>query len=245
MRKPWLLLVAAGVIGCGGGQGAGSTSPPDMTPVSTSIVGQHGRVVDYFNLTPLAGFTVTDGANSATTDADGVFVLPAPMDTPLAPTVTGPSYSTLQLAAAHAAADDMDLGPITIPSSATFGTELSVLGADQSKALVQVIIIPTGACTSLAGGTLTVQSPSDASVAYFSPSGFPVADMFYDVMSHRPSAVLFNVEPGADIEVEMNHPTCKLAPKGTAYNGAIYDGVATTVATEPGDHNEALVLLAE
>lgn len=245
MRKPLWLLVAAGVVGCGGGQGTGTTGAPDMTPANTSIVGQHGRVVDYFNLTPLAGFTVTDGANNTTTDADGQFVLPAPMDTSLAPTVTGPSYSMLQLAGAHASADDVDLGPITIPSSATYGTELSVIAADTSKALVQVIIIPTGACTSIAGGTLTVQSPAGASVAYFSPSGFPVADVFYDVVSHRPSAVLFNLEPGADIEVEMNHPTCKLAPKGTSYDGAIYDGVARTVAAEPGDNNAALVLLAQ
>ena len=245
MRKPLSLLVAATLIGCGGSQPNTSMSPPDMTPASTAIVGQHGRVVDYFNLTPLAGFTVTDGNNTTMTDSDGQFVLPAPMDTALAPTVTGPSYSMLSLAAAHATDTDVDLGPITIPSSATFGTELSVIGADTSKALVQVIIIPTGSCTSLAGGTLTVQSPAGASVAYFSTSGFPVAAAFSDVMSHRPSAVLFNLEPGADIEVEMSHPTCKLAPKGTAYNGAVYDGVAKTVAAEPGDNNEALVLLAQ
>jgi len=244
MEKPFLLVVVAGVIGCGGGtSNTTMTTPPDMA--DTSIVGQHGQVVDYFNLTPLAGFTVTDGNNTTTTGADGTFLLPAPMGTVLAPVVTGPSYSTLTLAKAHATATDVDLGPIVIPSSATYSTELSILGADTTKALVQIVIIPTGACTSVAGGSLTVTNPANASVAYFSPSGFPVATQFYDTMDHRPVAVVFNIEPGSELEVEMSHPTCKLSPKGTAYNGAVYDGVAQTVAAEPGDHNGVLVLLAE
>jgi hypothetical protein len=245
MSKPSLLLVAACVLGCGGGHGTTPTTGPDMTPATTTITGQHGRVVDYFNLTPLAGFTVTDGANTTMTDADGQFVLPAPMGTSLAPIVTGPSYSTLQLATAHAADTEVDLGPITIPSSATYGTELSIIAADTTKALVQVVIIPTGACTSVAGGTLSVTKPAGASVAYFSPSGFPLATQFYDVMSDRPSAVVFNLEPGAELEVQMSHPTCTLAPKGTAYKGTVYDGVATTLPAEPGDHNAVLVLLAQ
>jgi hypothetical protein len=247
MEKPLFVLILAGVTGCGGGGTGtgGNMAAPDMTPAS--IVGQHGRVVDYFNLTPLVGFTVSDGTNTATTDADGQFLLPAPMGATLAQTVTGPSYSTLHLPQGHAVGSDVDLGPIVIPSSATFNTELSLLSADMTKALVQVVIIPTGACTSVAGGTLTVVKPAGASIAYFSPSGFPGATQMYDnaAMSHRPAAVVFNLEPGAELEIQMSHPTCTLAPSGTAYNGAAYDGLAPTVAAEPGDNNSAVVLLAQ
>ncbi|HEX6837344.1 MAG TPA: hypothetical protein VF334_12270, partial [Polyangia bacterium] len=195
-------------------------------------------------LTPLAGFSVTDGNNTTTTDANGEFVLPAPMDVELAPIVTGPKYSTLQLARVKAAAADVELGPITIPSSSTFMSEMSIINADQSKALVQVVIIPTGACTSVAGGTLTVTSPPGAAVAYFSASGFPVGMQMVDTMQHRPSAVVYNIEPGATLEVTMSHPTCKLAPAGTAFDGAVYAGVKVS-PTEPGDNNSAMVLLAE
>ncbi|HEX6838299.1 MAG TPA: hypothetical protein VF334_17100, partial [Polyangia bacterium] len=161
MTKPLFLVMAVAVTGCGAGHGTG---PADLAPAvpDGGIVGQHGRVIDYFNLTPLAGFTVTDGANSTTTDANGEFLLPAPMDTDLAPTVSGPSYSTLELAKIQASATDVSLGDVPIPSSATFLSELSLTSADPSKALVQVIIVPTGNCTSVAGGTITVTSPADA-----------------------------------------------------------------------------------
>ena len=244
MRNPLFALVAVGLVGCGGT--SASKMSPDMTPASDpGVVGQHGRVIDYFNLTPLAGFTVTDGANTTTTDSDGGFVLPAPTGATLAPTVTGPSYSTLQLAKAQAMGTDVDLGAVPIPSTATFMTELSVIGADTSKALVQVIIVPTGSCTSVAGGTVTLNSPKSASLAYFSPSGFPVATQIYDTVQNRPSVVLFNLEPDATIDLTLVHPTCKLAPAGTVYKGAVYDGVSQLLPSEPGDNNSTLVLLAQ
>jgi len=244
MRTLSFLLVAAGAIGCGGT--SASNLSPDMTPASDAgVVGEHGRVVDYFNLTPLAGFTVTDGTNTTTTDSDGRWVLPAPMGVVLAPVVTGPSYSTLQLGKAQAMADDVNVGAIPIPSTATFMTELTVTGADPSKALVQVIIAPTGACTSVAGGTLTIKSPTSASLAYFSPSGFPGATAISDTVQNRPAAVLFNLDTDATIELELEHPTCKLAPAGTVYNGAVFDGVGKLSPSEPGDNNSTLLLVAQ
>ncbi len=167
------------------------------------------------------------------------------MDVALAPTVTGPSYSMVQLAKAQAAGTDVDLGPIAIPSTASFATELSLLTADQTKALVQVIIIPTGSCTSVAGGTLTVTSPADASVAYFSASGLPVDIKFNDTTAHRPSAVVYNLDPSATLAVTMNHPTCKLSATGAVFDGAAYEGVAKLTPVEPGDNCSVLVLLAE
>lgn len=246
MTKPHLLLVAVGLFGCGGGNGT-TSSTPDLAPPASDAgtVGQHGQVIDYFNLTPLAGFTVTDGNNSTTTDANGEWVLPAPMDVDLAPVVTGPKYSTLHLATVRAASADVALGPITIPSSSTFMSEMSIINADQTKALVQVVVIPTGACTSVAGGTLTVTSPPGAAVAYFSTSGFPAETKMVDTMQHRPAAVVYDLEPGATLEVTMTHPTCKLAPAGTAYNGAVYTGPGMLLPTEPGDNNSAMVLIAE
>ncbi len=70
MSKPFLLLAASVVVGCGG---SNAKSAPDMAsaPSDAGIMGQHGQVMDYFNLTPLVGFTVTDGTNTTTTDAQG------------------------------------------------------------------------------------------------------------------------------------------------------------------------------
>src|SRR4051812_20870653 len=59
------------VAGCGGTHG--TTSQPDLAPsaADAGIEGQHGQLLDYFNLTPLVGFTVTDGDNTTTSDAQG------------------------------------------------------------------------------------------------------------------------------------------------------------------------------
>jgi hypothetical protein len=247
MTKPFLILVAAGVVGCGGGGNGSTTSAasPDMAP-GASIVGEHGQVVDYFKLTPLAGFTVSDGANTTTTDANGNWVLPAPMGTDLAPMVTGPGYSTLHLATARAAGTDVDYGAIPIPDTSSFALELSLLGADSSKALVQIIVVPTGACTSVAGGTLTVTSPSDAKVAYFATSSnLPTAAQFGNTVANRPVAVVYDIDPEKPLTVQMIHPTCKLAASGTAAKGAAYNGETTLLPAEPGDNNSVLALIAE
>lgn len=254
MTKPVLLLAfTVAAAGCGGSSTSmtATPTPPDMASTGTggggpSIIGQHGTVVDYFKLTPLAGFTVTDGTNSTTTDDAGNWVLPLPVGSESAPTVTGAGYSTLQLVKVKAAADDVDLGPVPIPDTMSLALEASITGADTSKALVQVIIVPTGACKSLAGGTLTVISPPDAKVAYFTSGALPTASSFSDVVSNRPVAVVYDIDPAATaLEVTMTHPSCKLAAADTTYKGAVFEGVGKLAAIEPGDFNATLALLAE
>jgi hypothetical protein len=253
MAKSALLLAfTLAAVGCGGSGSSttGDTPPPDMTSAGTgggpSILGQHGTVVDYFKLTPLAGFTVTDGVNTTTTDADGKWVLPQPVGSELAPSVTGPGYSTLQLAKVRAVAEDIDVGPVPIPDVMSLGLEANILGADTAKALVQVIIQPTGACTSVAGGTLSVISPADAKVAYFSSMALPTASAFSDVTSNRPVAVVYDIDPtAAALEVTMTHPTCKLSAPDATYKGGQFDGVGKLAPIEPGDVNSTLFLLAE
>jgi hypothetical protein len=210
-----------------------------------AIVGQHGTVVDYFTLQPLAGFTVTDGPNSTTTDAAGKFVLPAPAGVVLQPVVTGPNYSTLQMPAAMADGDDLDRGAIPIPSSMTFGTEQQILTSDATKALVQVTVIRTGACASVKGGTLTVNSPAGVAVGYFDTSGLPLASSFNDTDDNRPVAVLYNVTPGEKISLSLSMPSCTQAPAGTAVSGADFTGDIVTLPCEPGDHNTALVVVVQ
>jgi hypothetical protein len=238
-------VVMACALGCGGkSQTAGSA---DMSngidgPV---IIGQHGTVIDYFTGNALAGFAVTDGNQSTTTDAGGNWTLPAPVGAALAPVVTGPSYSNLFLPGATAAGVDVDWGPIPIPSSNTFMLEQNLVKADSTKALVQTTIVKTGSCTSVAGGTLTVNSPAGTSVAYFNTQGLPTATSFADVTLHRPVAVVFNLPPGANLDVTIQHPTCAQLPPGTTVHGATLTGQVKTLATEPGDNNSSLVIAVQ
>ncbi|MCU1279458.1 MAG: hypothetical protein JWM53_3004 [bacterium] len=239
-------------LGCGGTRTGSSDggAEVDMSPAvgdGPTIIGQHGVVIDYFSNMPLAGFTVTDGQNSATTAADGTFVMPAPMGATLAPSVTGPMYTQLFLPTATVAGVDVDWGAIPIPSSSSFMLEQQIVANDQAKALVQISLVKTGACTAVTGGTLTVNAPAGASVRYFTAQGLPTATAFTEVDAslHKPVAVLYDVPPGAAIDLTINHPTCKVAAQDKPIAGKVLSGAVTTMATEPGDKNSSLVYVLE
>jgi hypothetical protein len=222
--------------------------PPDLAQapqMDAGIVGQHGKTVDYFSAMPLAGLTVTDGTASTTTDENGEWQLPVPTGQS-APVISGNGYVPLHLAYATAGADDMDRGTIVMATSQDFMTEQSLLSFDTTLAVVHVAIVMTGACTSLQGGSLSVDSPSGASVTYFDKSGLPIGSKLVDVAATKPSALLYNVTPGASLNLSLTHPTCTLAPAGSVtVSGVIFDGQAPTLAAEPGDNTSVIVLVAQ
>jgi hypothetical protein len=112
--------------------------------------------------------------------------------------------------------------------------------------MVQVTVVQEPSCPSIAGGTLTVDSPEDASVAYFTDQKLPTGTSFIDgTTEHRPVAVIYNLTPGVDFAVTLNVPGCTQAPPDTLFAHASLTGKVTTTAVEPGDHNSSLVLIAE
>jgi hypothetical protein len=142
---------------------------------------------------------------------------------------------------------DLNRGAIPIPSSSAFSLEQQVVANDQTMALIYVTLLKTGACTAIAGGTLTVNSPAGALVKYFTTQGLPTATSFQEVDGSlsKPAAVVYNVPPGQQIDITVNHPTCKQVAKGSPFNGLIFSGHVATVATEPGDVNSSLVYVLE
>jgi hypothetical protein len=248
-----LILGATAAFGCGGSGNGGGTGTGTMSDMSSgmadgpTIVGEHGTLTDYFSNAPLAGFTITDGQNSTTSDADGNFVLPVELGATLKTTVTGPMYTMLFLPDGTASTTSPDRGYIPIPDVMGLGLEQQILGTDPTKALIQITVLKTGACTSLAGGTLTVNSPAGAQVAYFTTQGLPTGSAFadVDVGRHKPVAVVYNAEPGVDIDVTIHHPTCTQVAPGTTMDGYALTGKATTMPLEPGDNNTSLVFALE
>jgi hypothetical protein len=245
--RTYTLGLAFTLLGCHAP--SANNDMPDMAQMpqmDAGIVGQHGKAVDYFSGMPLAGLTVTDGTASTTTDANGEWVLPAPTGQVLAPVISGTGYVPLHLAYATAGADDMDRGTIVMATTQDFMTEQSLLTFDQTRAVVHIAIFRTGACTSLAGGTLTVNAPSGTSIVYFDKSGLPLGSQLIDAAADKPSALLYNVAPGANLDFTLTHPTCTLAPAGSVtYNGVTFTGQTPTMAAEPGDNTSALVLIAQ
>jgi hypothetical protein len=237
--------------GGGGGGDDGGSSSGGATVTEHGIVYDYGTMLSSGKLVPVQGLTVTDGNQTTTTDAQGNWSLTLPMGATLAAVVNGTTkgdpYSNLFLPTATAAAGDLDHGNIIIPDQSTFQLERLILTSDNTQAVVHVVVLPTGSCTSVAGGTLTVTSPAGAQVMYFNTTGDPSTQQtsFADLSGGRPVADIFNVTPGADLEVQVNHPTCHQAPFPVTSNGAQLTGQVTTMASEPGDNNSALVVVMQ
>ena len=241
------MMSVALLAGCGGSKT--TTTSPDMAAADMSggpvIVGQHGRLIDYFNGMPLAGLTLTDGANSVTTDAGGGFLLPAPMGELLKPAASGSGFATLYLPEATAAAVDVDRGDVPMATTSAFALEQNILANDTSKSLVHILLAKGGACSSFAGGTITVNAPAGAKVAYFTTSGLPTSSTMFDIVAPKPAAVVYDVDPGADLDLTIAVPGCTQMPAGTVLNGMALTGKVTTMATEPGDNAAALTFVMQ
>lgn len=195
----------------------------------------------------MPGLTVKDNGVEATTDATGAFSLSVPSGATLSPSVTGPSYSHLLFPESVPAAADVDFGTLVMPTASTYQLEQQGLSLDTSKALVQIVVVTAPSCPSAVGGTVAVLAPSETSTWYFAANSLPDASLtsFQSVSGARPVAVVFNIEEGAELSVQMTHPTCKPAPLPFTYDGKTYTGKVPTRAAEPGDYNAALVMMLE
>ena len=244
------LIVLAGCSSSSGTGGGGGQTGDDS---SGPAVNEHGVVYDYGTLlstgtlATVGGLTVTDGSHTTTTAADGTWSLQLPLGSTLAPVVTGTSkgdpYSYLILPTATAAGTDLDWGNIITPDVSTFMLERLTLGSSDTDAIIHIVAITTGACTSLAGGTLTVTSPPGAKVNYFDTQGYPAAaqtSMVDPPVPQRPVADIYNVAAGTQLTFTVTHPTCHLSAYPVTSNGGTFNGQVTTKTAEPGDNNSAL-----
>jgi hypothetical protein len=250
-----LILLASCSSGSSGTPGDGSSSGGSS---GGPTVTEHGVVYDYGtllatgNLVTVEGLTITDNGLTATTDVNGNWSLTVPLSSTMQPIVTGTSkgdpYSYLMLPAATAAGTDLDWGNIITPDVSTFQLERVTLGSDDTQAVMHAVVLTTGSCTSVAGGTLTVTSPPGAKVNYFDQQGYPRAGQsaFIDPpVSRRPVADIYDVAPGTNITFQISHPTCHQAPFPVTNGGATLTGQVVTKAAEPGDNNSALVVVLE
>jgi hypothetical protein len=253
------------VAGCSSAHDAPPPDPSDAggddagADVQGAMATEHGVVLDYGALltsgqaTPIKGLTITEGARSTTTDANGKWSLTIPAGATLSPivsgTVAGDPYSTLYLPDGVAdAGGDLDRGEIMMADTSVFQLERETLTSDNSKAVVHAVVQTTGTCKSAAGGTLTVTSPSGAKVMYFDVQGYPSPSQtsFADLGGQRPVADIYDVTPGVPITVQVSHPSCHQAPFPVSMgSGARLTGTVTTKASEPGDFSSAIVVVLQ
>lgn len=212
-----------------------------------ATINEKGTVLVYPNGRPASGLTVTDGTQSGTTDAQGNFALPAPAGASLQTVVTGPKYTTLFLPEATSATGDVDRKRFMVPDTGALTLAQQITSCDTTQAVVYVTIEKVGACTSVDGGTLTLRSPQGAQFMYFNSYKLPSATQTSIVDTpDMPVALIYNVPPGSDFDIQVDHPTCKMVPfPATRPDGTTFSGKVTTKPMQPGDNNSALAVVMQ
>jgi hypothetical protein len=202
-----------------------------------------GTVTDYGSGNPLKNITVSEIGLTATTDPSGTFSLTVPKNTPLDLVVSGGEYTKTLIGQLSLSAD-FDRQEIPIPQLGLFHVAQAALdGYDTAKGIGYLLVEPTGSCKDVGGGTLKVNSPAGATAVYFKDK-FPDAmqTSFASVVGHLPVAAVYNVPPGAALDLTLTHATCKQKPFPATVAGVTYSG---KVNVEGGDSNSVAFYFLE
>jgi hypothetical protein len=230
LRVPAIVIALAfALASCSSGASSGPT------------VTQTGKTVEYSPCaepTAVAGATVTVGAQSATTAADGSYSIQVPSGAPFTMTVYAPQYIPL-IEAQDMVKASYDRGNTLMISTSTASfLESALPGFDSSATFLTVELVKTGNCADVTGTTITV-SPTNAGAATEYPAqcvspvgGTSATDGVFPSAS---AAVVYNLSPGTHT-VSASSPKCKQVPYPyeDPATGLTYEGVVTT---EIGDTN--------
>lgn len=212
-----------------GDVGASSEAAAETAPATANDL---GTVLDYTSQQPVAGMLVSEGDTlSATTDSTGRYTIAVPVGAPFSRVVTGPKYTRTWFAERSLAADFDQTASVPLLSLFQLGTG-ALPGYDATRGIVYILVQPTGSCASVEGGTITVNAPDDTKQAYFSgllPSQTQKA-FAKPGKPLNPVAVVYNVPPGAQLDLTVIHPTCTAVPFPAVVGDVTYTGHVTVEA---------------
>jgi hypothetical protein len=208
--------------------GGGDDTHPVTEP---GQVVQSGTIVDYDTKKPVAGATVSAAGQSVVTDAAGKYALVVEQGQPYTMEVSKDGYAKLVEQETTIDAD-FDRGATNLIVQATANLLLATLdGRDPALGVLSVQLIPTGACASEDGATVSVTPAGSAKVKYLY-GGIPSSRKGVVVAGQFPSAVIYNVQPGVKVSVEVKLDKCTESAFPVAKDGVSYTG---GIVTEPGE----------
>lgn len=210
MNKLALVLTVSALAACSSStttpaSDAGADAPGEA---AGNTYAQTGQVIDFNTSKGIQGVTITAGSVVATTDATGKYTLNVPKNTPYSMTVAAPNYLKL-LEQEWMLTGDADRGKTHFVDVATQQTLQNALsGYDATLATVSILVERKGTCASEGGATITMANQGSAVLKYFK-GGFPSNTSSSVTAGDLPSAVLYNIPPGSQVQLTITHPTCK------------------------------------
>jgi hypothetical protein len=220
----------------GGDGGTGSDGGGGDGSVAAGMAKQKGKMVELGQTVGVVGATVDLGGHSAVTmgaPSKGAYEIAVPINTPYFMTVTEPGHVKLieqewQLSADY---DRMTTGMVDVGTQGMLQGALP--GFDATKGVLGVGITKSagGACASEAGATIALAVPGNSKIRYFK-AGFPDG-MTMAVLDgqNTPSAVIYNIDVGADLTLAPTAPTgCTLDTFPHTEGAITYTGKAKVEA---------------
>lgn len=225
------LVTLASLVACsssssssssGGSPDAGTTDQLPAPPY------QKGKITQALsNGTAVGVATVTIAGKSAHTKDDGTYAISIPKGTPYSMVVTGDGFFKLTEQDWISNQDILDWGETQLlPQS--IGTLLVSLlaGRDATKGQLVVRVVPLPGCDSEEGSTLELDPPGNAKLSYIQ-GGTPKATATSVSKGEDFSAVFYNVEPGAKVNIKVTSTTCTQKAYPVDAQGVTFTGTQT------------------
>ncbi len=212
---------------------AGSATETGPVVVGSNEVKQTGKIVRAQATSEVVeGATVTIATKSVTTSATGNYEIAVPKGTPVQMTVTAPDFFKL-IEQEYILQNDLDRGETQLLKTGTANLLAGVLNPprDATKGLLVVSVRVQPPCASEEGTTLTIDPPG-ASLSYVGASGLPDSTQSAVKQGTAFSAIFYNVEPGVNVRVTANSPSCEQVAFPIDADGVTLTGNQKTEAGE-------------
>lgn len=214
--------------------GEASSEPPeaglDVQVTNPNEAKQIGRVVDALGKSGLTGAVISIAGKTATTDESGKYAIIVPKNTPYSMSVTEDNYWKLNEQEWIVKKDLFDRTDTSILSDAIASILSGLLPAqDPTKGILVVRIYPMPPCDSEEGSKISIAPMGTAKVTYF-VNGQPDKTATSTKKDQSFSAAVTDVEPGQNVTVTVDSPSCEQLPFPVDFQGVTYTGVQKTEA---------------
>ncbi len=224
-------LSAVAFVACGAGSDPDTAQPADPASTSTSPPAtalQQGTIVDVESGWSVPNALVRVGDATTTTDQAGNYALPVETRAPFATLVSAAGYLpvTDQWTVLNVSADR---SPTPLFSTARADAILGALDSyDATLGVLLIQVVAIGDCKAISGAQISA-SQANAKVAYFS-AGLPQAGRTYAAGVGIPSAIVYNLVPGAAVDVTVVSPWCATADRPVTLDNVTYYEVVPVAA---------------
>jgi hypothetical protein len=207
----------------GGADATALPSPPYQTGKITQALS---------NGTPVGVATVAIAGKTAHTNADGTYAIGIPKGTPYSMVVTGDGYFKLTEQDWISNQDVLDWGETQLLPTSIGSLLVSFLsGRDAAKGTLVVRVVPLPPCASEQGATVSLDPPGDTKLSYIE-GGTPKATATSVTAGEDFSAVFYNIDPGAKVNIKVTSPTCGQKDYPVDAQGVTFTGTQTIESGE-------------